>query len=409
MKRREFIVNSALLLAGSTMLGGCGESSLIVKPNEIVKRKYKDMTIPLLGFGCMRLPLKGKEVDVAEVEKMVDYAMKHGANYFDTAYMYMDGKSENVMGKVLKQYKRSDIIIADKSPLVFMHTKDDVKRIFEQQLKEKVDTDYFDFYMVHNINGNSYDTYKNFEVYEQLLDFKRQGLIKHLGFSYHGDVEMLKDVVKEHKWDFCQLQMNYFDWESGVNSKGQYEIAKAANLPMIVMEPLRGGNLCSLPPKAVTELKEKMPNETQASYALKWIAGKSGILTVLSGMSNLKQMKENIATFENFKPLTQDEEDFSKKLVTIIKLQSEIACTSCRYCLELCPNGIAVPEIFSLYNQYKADKNPWLFSTYYNNIPEKARADKCTQCGLCKKNCPQNLDIPTLLKKVDSEIKSIKL
>ncbi|MCQ2789686.1 MAG: aldo/keto reductase [bacterium] len=409
MKRREFIVNSALLLAGSTMLGGCGENPLIVEPNEIVKKKYKNMAIPLLGFGCMRLPLKDKQIDVAEVERMVDYAIKHGANYFDTAYMYMDGKSENVIGKILKQYKRSDIIIADKSPIVFMNSKDDVKRIFEQQLKEKVDTDYFDFYMVHNINSNTYDNYKNFEVYKQLLDFKRQGLIKNLGFSYHGDIKMLNDVVKEHKWDFCQLQMNYFDWESGVNSKEQYEIATGAKLPIIVMEPLRGGNLCSLPTKAVTELKAKMPNETQASYALKWIAGKSGILTVLSGMSNLQQMKENIATFENFKPLTKDEEALSERIVSIIRQESEIACTSCRYCLELCPNGIAIPKIFSLYNQYKRDKKPWLLSTYYNNIPENARADKCTQCGLCKTNCPQNLDIPTLLKKIDKEVKSIKL
>ena len=152
-----------------------------------------------------------------------------------------------------------------------------------------------------------------------------------------------------------------------------------------------------------------MPNETQASYALKWIAGKSGVLTVLSGMSNLQQMKENIATFENFKPLTNDEEALSKKLVALIRQDSEIACTSCRYCLELCPNGIAIPEIFSLYNQYKEDNNPWLFTTYYNNLPKNARADKCTQCGLCKKNCPQSLDIPALLKRVENEIISIKI
>ena len=206
MKRREFIINSALTLGGTALLAGCGKHDIILSENQVAKRKFKDLSVPLLGFGCMRLPMRGNNVDMNELEKMVEYAMKHGANYFDTAYMYVDGKSETAMGKVLSNYHRKDLIIADKSPAMYMKSKDDVKRIFEEQLK-KCKTDYFDFYMVHNINRNTVNNYRNFEMFNQLNEFKRQGLVKYVGFSFHGTPEMLREVAPEHHWDFAQLQI----------------------------------------------------------------------------------------------------------------------------------------------------------------------------------------------------------
>jgi len=409
MKRREFIINSAITLAGTMFLTGCGHKETTHCRRQIQYRTFQDMAIPLLSLGCMRLPMKNNFIDVKQVEQMAEYAISHGANYFDTAYMYIDGKSENVIGKVLKNYKRKDIIIADKSPIIFMKTKDDVKRIFEEQLTKKVQTDYFDFYMVHNINENTVDNYRNFEVFEQLMEFKKQGLVKHVGFSFHGKPNLLKEVVKEHPWEFCQLQINYLDWTGPVKSQEQYEIVTKAKIPVIAMEPLRGGGLCNLTPEPMKYLKKVSPNETPTSYALKWVANRKNIFTILSGTSSLEQMKENINTFTApYIPLSKDEDTASEELRNLINKNSEIGCTTCRYCMDACPLNIAIPEIFSLYNAYKADKNKWVFNQYYNTIDKNKQADKCIKCGLCMKHCPQNLPIPELLAKIDKEVKSFK-
>lgn len=405
MKRREFIINSALAIGGTALLTGCGEKKLIKTENQITKRKFHNLEIPLLGFGCMRLPMKGDEVDIYEVEKMADYAMSHGANYFDTAYMYVDGKSETVMGKVLKNYKREDFILADKSPAMHMHSKDDVKRIFEEQLK-KCQTDYFDFYMVHNINKNTIDNYRNYDMFNQLMDFKRQGLVKYVGFSFHGDPKMLSEVAPEHKWDFAQLQINYLDWDV-VKAHEQYNIVQALGIPVTVMEPLRGGGLCNLSEKAAAVLKQNNPDETQASFGLRWAASRQNVITVLSGMSSLQQMKENVQTFIDFKPFTEQEEKIAQEIVKILQSQGEINCTACKYCLEVCPRGIAIPAIFALYNHYKVVKNKMFFKLYYETLNEDERSDKCIKCNLCNTNCPQNLMIPDLLSQVQKEYEDI--
>ena len=398
MKRREFIINSALTIGGTALLAGCGKHEVILSENQIAKRKFKDLSVPLLGFGCMRLPIRGEEVDMNELEKMVEYAMQHGANYFDTAYMYVDGKSETAMGKVLSNYNREDIILADKSPAMYMKSKNDVKRIFEEQLK-KCKTDYFDFYMVHNINKNTIDNYRNFEMFNQLNEFKKQGLVKYVGFSFHGTPEMLREVAPEHPWDFAQLQINYLDWDV-VKAHEQYDIVQAQKIPVTVMEPLRGGGLVNLSEKAMAKLKELYPDTTPAAFGLRWAASRSNVITVLSGMSNLKQMQENIQTFVNYKDMTEAE--------IIIQSQGEINCTACKYCTEVCPRGINIPAAFALYNQYKVTNNKGIFSMYYSTLGESEKPDKCIKCGLCNKNCPQSLDIPNLLAKVEKTYSDIK-
>ncbi len=405
MKRREFIINSALTLGGAALLAGCGKHEVILSENQIAKRKFKDLSVPLLGFGCMRLPMRGEEVDMNELEKMVEYAMQHGANYFDTAYMYVDGKSELAMGKVLSNYKREDIILADKSPAMYMKSKDDVKRIFEEQLK-KCKTDYFDFYMVHNINKNTIDNYRNFEMFNQLNEFKKQGLVKYVGFSFHGTPEMLREVAPEHPWDFAQLQINYLDWDV-VKAHEQYDIVQAQKIPVTVMEPLRGGGLVNLSEKAAAKLKELYPDTTPAAFGLRWAASRSNVITVLSGMSNLKQMQENIQTFIDYKDMTEAEIKAADEIAKIIQSQGEINCTACKYCTEVCPRGINIPAAFALYNQYKVTKNKMIFSMYYSTLGESEKPDKCIKCGLCNKNCPQSLDIPNLLSKVESAYKEV--
>ena len=407
MKRREFLINSAIAIGGTAILTGCRKKDELIKAEgQVVKRKFRDLEVPLLGMGCMRLPMKGETVDMDELERMVEYCMQHGANYFDTAYMYVNGTSEECMGKVLKDYKREDLMIADKSPIYKMRVQEDVHKIFEEQLK-RCQTDYFDFYMCHNINKNTVDTYRNVNMYDELVKLKNEGKIKYLGFSFHGTPDILRDVVKEHKWDFCQLQVNYLDWDV-VKAHEQYDIAQSEGIPVIVMEPLRGGGLVNLSDKALSELKENYPDTTPAEFGLRWAASQKNVITVLSGMSNLEQVKQNIETFINYKDMDEKEFETADRMAKIIQSQGEINCTACKYCLEVCPKDINIPAAFSLYNQYKVVKNKMMYSIYYETLADEEKPDKCIKCGLCSKNCPQNLDIPNLLVKVADEYKKAK-
>ena len=406
MKRREFIINSAFAIGGTALLSACGEKKLIKSENQVAKRRYRDIEVPLLALGCMRLPMRNDEIDQQELDRMVDYCMEHGANYFDTAYMYVDSKSEFAIGKSLKRYKREDFILADKSPIYKMKTREDVRKIFEEQLK-KCQVEYFDFYMCHNINKNSVDTYRNVAMYDELVKLKKEGRIKYLGFSFHGTPDILREVVKEHKWDFAQLQINYLDWDV-VKAKEQYDIVQAEGIPVIVMEPLRGGGLVNLSDKALAKLKEHYPDTTPASFGLRWAASRKNVVTVLSGMSNLQQVKENIQTFIDYKEMTEDEIKVADEISKIIQSQGEINCTACKYCMEVCPRGINIPAAFALYNQYKVSKSKMSFTMYYDTLSEAEQPDACIKCGLCSKNCPQNLDIPALLTKIADEYKKIK-
>ena len=405
MKRREFIINSVLAVGGATLLTGCGQKEVQKSEKQVVKRKFAGKEFPLIALGCMRLPMRDSKIDMVELDKMVEYAMSHGANYFDTAYMYVEGKSENAIGEILKQYPRESFFLADKCPAYLVNSKEDVARLFNEQLK-KCHVDYFDNYMVHNINKDSIHNYRDNDMYGEILKLKKEGRVKNLGFSFHGDPDMLREVIHEHKWDFCQLQLNYLDWEV-INAKELYEIADEAKVPIIVMEPLRGGGLCNLPDKAAAKLKERCPDDTQASFGLRWVTSKPRVFTILSGMSNFQQMKENIDTFSNFKEFTQEELQTAAEVAKLMQSQGAINCTACRYCMEVCPRGINIPAIFGLYNVYKNNDNGFMFGVNYNALKDSEKADKCINCHLCSKNCPQGLDIPALLKKVESTVERV--
>ena len=402
MKRRDFLKSCSVALTGSLLLTGCKNKE--EANNQVTRRRFHNISLPLLGLGCMRLPMQGHEVDMNELDAMVDYCIQHGANYFDTAYRYVDYKSETVIGKSLSRYNRKDYILADKSPIRFLKTKKDIDRIFQEQLKKCL-VDYFDLYMAHNINVNTYDKFKQFDMYNELLKYKKDGKIKYLGFSFHGNTEMLKELVNEHKWDFCMLQINYLDWNV-VKAKEQYEIAERAKLPVIVMEPLRGGGLVKLPEEALQKLHSKYPDTTPADFGLRWVASRKNVVTVLSGMSNITQLKENINSFTNYKVMTEEELETAEEIAKEIQSQGEINCTACKYCMEVCPKGINIPAIFALYNQYKITNDKRFFLIYYNSLAENEKADKCIKCGQCNSNCPQGLNIPELLANINSEIQT---
>lgn len=409
MKRRDFIINSVLTIGGTALLSGCGKKEVKKAEGQVVRRKFDNTDMPLIALGCMRLPMRDGKIDMVELDKMVEYAMAHGANYFDTAYMYVDGKSENAIGEILKKYPRESFILTDKNPAYLVNSPEDVHKLFNEQLK-KCQVEYFDNYMVHNINKNTLSNYRDNDMYGELLKLKKQGKIKHLGFSFHGDPAMLREVIKEHDWDFCQLQINYLDWEV-VNADELYQIADEAGVPVIVMEPLRGGVLCDLPQKAADKLKAECPDDTQASFGLRWVANKPRVFTILSGMSNLQQLKENVDTFVKYREFTEREDKVAHEIAQIIQSQGAISCTACKYCMEVCPRGINIPGIFGLYNMYKgstAANASFMFVYNYNALEESTRADKCIKCGLCNKNCPQSLDIPKLLAEVEAKVKEVE-
>ena len=415
MNRRQFLKSALFTTIGAVVLSACKKVTAETKKlvGKVYTKKFRDLDISAIGFGLMRLPQKFGEPDVEATQKMVDYAMEHGINYFDTAWFYHGGKSELTAGKVLKKYPRNSFYLADKLPLSLLGSRDSVLATFNEQLK-KCQVDYFDFYLAHNINKSAWKTVKEYDIYEQLSQKKKEGKIKFLGFSIHDTPELLEEVISTYKWDFVQLPINLIDWEKtdssgwyGVNAKKQYEIATKAGIPVVVMNPLKGGQLSTLNKAAVDLLKKENPDASPSSWSLRYVAGLENVFCVLSGMTEMEHMVDNVNTFINFKPLTEKEEKILTNAIAVYKSSGAITCTYCKYC-DGCPIGIDIPKNFNIYNQYKADNKKENFIAAYESIKAENRADKCISCGICKPKCPQKLDIPTLLKDIAEQYKKLK-
>ena len=376
------------------------------------KRCFAGIKTPvsLLGFGLMRLPLlqtagqqtasqasTGQPIDYATAEKMVDRALEAGVNYFDTAWTYHDGASEIFAGQALARHPREKYLLASKLPTWEIKSAEDVERIFAEQLK-RCRVEFFDFYLVHSLNEDYYRIALETGVYELLLRKKEQGLIRHLGFSFHDHADLLERIVAGHGWDFAQIQLNYLDWEAQ-NAKRQYEILERKNIPVIVMEPIRGGALATLNPEARKILSETAPEASPASWALRYAASLPGVLTVLSGMSTPEQLEDNLATFSNFEPVSDGERNLLYNAAAIFRRSGGIGCTGCAYCTP-CPFKVDIPHIFSFYNHYSLSKNWYDFDNLYATLPAAARAESCTSCGVCVPKCPQALAIPELIGKI---------
>lgn len=363
-----------------------------------------------LGFGLMRLPTLDKndpsKVDLEQLKQMVDLFLEKGFTYFDTAWMYNAFASEGAAKAALvDRHPRESFTLATKLHAGFFNSLEDRDKIFNAQL-EKTGAGYFDYYLLHGIEGNVYDKFEQFDCFNWLLEKKAQGLVKHAGFSYHDDPELLDKILTKHpEMEFVQLQINYLDWDSPwIHSQGVYEVARKHNVPIIVMEPVKGGTLAHVPESVEQLFREKEPNLSVASWAVRFAASLPGVMMVLSGMSDLQQIEDNLSYMEDFKPLTEEEQQLCFEAAKLINQQIAIPCTGCSYCTEGCPQHIAIPQYFSLYNEDMrevASKGWTVNFTNYSVLTKTFGAAKdCIACGQCEDVCPQHLPIIEHLKKV---------
>ena len=377
-------------------------------------------SVSLLGFGMMRLPRINPdkpEIDKAAAQEMVDYAYAHGVNYYDTAYPYHEGLSELFTGEALKKYPRDSFYLATKMPSWHLNTPEDAPRIFEEQLG-KLQVEYFDYYLLHSI-GKSYEEdfenrYLKTGALDYLLEQKKLGKIRNLGFSFHGKMDVYEKIVAYRDWDFVQIQMNYQDWDTQ-NAKRLYQILEEKQIPCIVMEPIRGGNLVTLCDESQRLLKAAEPDNSIASWAIRFAATYPNILTVLSGMSHMDHVVDNVKTMTDFKPLDADSMRTLQKALDAYLNTGTIPCTGCRYCMD-CPAGVDIPAVFDLFNQCASqgmlpvsfgdasdlEKRVEAFNRIYGSLPEENRAKNCIDCKACVEHCPQSIDIPRKLRDIAS-------
>ena len=365
--------------------------------------------MPKLGFGLMRLPEQDGKIDLDHVCRMVDAYMESGMNYFDTAYVYHGGNSEKAIKDALaKRYPRDSFMVATKLPAWCMSKEEDRDRIFNEQL-DRCGLDYFDFYLLHSVeDGGNGDTYDRLNCWEWAMQKKAEGRIRHFGFSFHGSPEYLEKVLDAHpEVEFVQIQLNYADWENPVVRSGKlYEILHARNIPMIIMEPIKGGTLAKLTPELEAKYKAVHPDRSIASWALRFVGSLPGVMTILSGMSAEEQMLDNIKTFSPFVPLTEEEKAVIEEVRSIMLDVPLIGCTACRYCTDGCPRKIAIPDIFRAVNTMTLYNDEFRPKAFYNGLLSQGhgKASDCIACGQCESVCPQHLPIISLLKDASARL-----
>jgi predicted aldo/keto reductase-like oxidoreductase len=359
------------------------------------------MEVSLLGFGCMRFPEIDGKPDMTKVCEMVSRAYDSGVNYFDTAYVYGAGESEKAIGKALAEYPRGSYYFADKLPIWEAKEQADLEKLFNTSL-ERLGTDYIDFYLLHAIDKDNWKKLKEYGAIEFCQKKQAQGKIRFIGFSFHDDPELFAEVTDAFDWDFVQIQLNYLDWDA-MRAKELYEIIEKKNLSCVVMEPVRGGGLAN-PPEDISDVfKKANPEVSISSWALRFCASLPSVKVILSGMSNIEQVSDNIATLSDFEPLNKDEYKTIDQAVEIMNSKPHIGCTACRYCMP-CPYGVDIPGSFGSYNDYmKLHDNGALHWNLGVVLKDKG-PEKCVKCGVCIKKCPQHLNIPDELTKV-SQIK----
>jgi len=374
----------------------------------MIYKKFQDLQLSSLGMGCMRLPLlqDSKQIDIIAVKQMVKYAMDNGINYFDTAWGYHDGQSEKVMGEVLSDYPRETFYLASKFPGYDSTTLSRPQEIFEEQLK-RCKTDYFDFYMFHNVCESNIDGYldEKYGIFDFLMQQKRQGKIRHLGFSTHGTLDTMNRFMDAYgaEMEFCQIQLNWLDWDFQ-NAKTKLELLKAKNIPVWVMEPLRGGSLCNVEDKYKDTLNQ-FADYTMVEWAFRFLQSIDNVVVTLSGMSNMQQLVDNISIFKQDKPLNSQQRE---KLLSVAKTMTSaktLPCTSCRYCTTYCPLQLDIPWMIELYNEHVYSNGGFIAPFALRSLPEEKRPSACIACKACESVCPQNIKISEMMKDFASKIK----
>lgn len=349
----------------------------------------------LLGFGCMRLPQKDGEIDQEQTERMLDAALDAGVNYFDTAYVYNGGKSERAMGAALRRHPRSRYFVADKMPVWLPKTPDDLERIFNEHL-ERMGLDSIDFYLMHSMTVEHWNDVKRLDMLRFAEEKRAQGKIKYIGFSFHDTPELFREILDAYDWDFAQIQYNYLD-DRDQRAEELYDMLEKRGLFTVVMEPVRGGDLATLPPALGNLFHNAAPECSQASWALRYVGSKPGVNVILSGMSDPEQVRDNLSTFSPFKPLNKAERGVVAQVVGGLGKVPHISCTGCRYCMP-CPMGVDIPGNFDFYNSTQR------FGITPGRVRRWGMLDKkydaCVACGACVSKCPQHLPIPDELKKL---------
>ena len=354
--------------------------------------------LSLLGFGAMRLPVDAQQrIDEAQVQQMVDAAIAGGVNYFDTAWPYHGGQSERVLGRALKRHPRESYCLADKYPGHQISAKYDPAATFEEQLR-RCGVEYFDFYLMHNVYGNSLQTYLDprWGIMDYFIEQKREGHIRHLGFSTHGSLDCMETFLQRYgeHMEFCQIQLNYLDWTLQ-DAKAKVELLNRYNIPVWVMEPLRGGKLANLSEAEMVKLEAHAPGTAATDWAFRWLQGVPSVTVILSGMSSLEQMQKNIATFDARKPLSEEQTAALMELAEGMK--NSVPCTGCRYCCEGCPKGLNIPALLAHYNDFRFAQSFNVVMAIESLAEGKTPAD-CIACGKCTRTCPQGIDIPEALR-----------
>lgn len=359
----------------------------------------------MLGFGCMRLPMDGDKIDIEQFKKMVDAFMANGFNYFDTAHIYHDGESEKAIREaVSSRYPRESFVLTDKLTTNCFNKQEDIRPLFEQQLKDS-GVDYFDFYLMHAQDAAIYEKFRKCNAYETALEMQKEGKFRHFGISFHDKAEVLEQILKDYpQIEAVQIQFNYLDYgDPAVDSKRVYEVCEKYGKAVIVMEPVKGGNLVNLPEKAQGILDSLNSGMSNASYAIRFAASFPNMFMVLSGMSDLAQINDNMSYMKDFKPLDEKEMQAVNDVRKAFSEINLIPCTACHYCTSGCPMNISIPELFSCYN-HKVNFHDWNQDYYYAQITrDGGKPSECIECGQCEGICPQHLEIIRLLKDVSGE------
>ena len=373
---------------------------------EATKTKMENLGIDvsLLGFGCMRFPTLDGKIDEAEAEKMLDAAYAAGINYFDTAFPYHDGASEPFVGRVMSKYDRSSYYLATKLPTWNVSNMDDCERIFNLQ-RSRIDQNYIDFYLIHALNRGSWTKMRDLGVVEYLKQQKAEGKIKYLGFSFHDSYDVFEEIINYTDWDFCQIQLNYMDTDEQAGMKG-YKLAESKNIPLVIMEPIKGGLLANLPEEVTEPFTKLSPEKSIASWALRWVASLPNVKVVLSGMSDYDQVMDNLATFCDFEEMSDAENAAVAEVADALRKRVNNGCTGCRYCMP-CPAGVDIPGNFAIWNRFGIYCNEGNAKWQWNNeMPDEKKAKNCIKCGKCEGVCPQKLkirdDLECLQKQFDS-------
>ncbi len=368
-------------------------------------KAFKNITLSRLGMGNMRLPVGAggdKDIDYAKAKEIIDYGMANGINYYDTAYVYHGGESERFVGKAFEGYDRDSYCLATKFNYA---ANPDYKAVFEEQL-EKLQTDHIDFYLLHAVMNANADNYLNCGCIDYFLEQQKAGRITYLGFSSHADPEVLEKFASHHQWDFAQIQLNYFDWMYG-STQEEYRILKERNIPIVVMEPVRGGRLADLTPDTNKMLKEAHPDWSIASWALRFVRTLDQVQVILSGMSTIDQIKDNVATFNDLEPLSKEDQELLFKVCEKFHSKLVVPCTACRYCTEDCPMSINIPEWLKLYNEYKTD-GIWPLKGKKDHVDSVGKPADCIACGACMGHCPQGISIPDHMSELAEAIKGLE-